>query len=170
MRVLGINAVFHDPAAAVAVNGKVVAAAEEERFRGRKHGKRRRRPGLPQRLGVDPASIWVFDDLPQPKMHAELARRRVCLHPFRWTSLGLSLIEAMMLAMPVVALATTEAVQAVPPEAGVVSSRLDVLADVIQGFANDPLRSRRAGQAARSAALDRYSLARFQRALGEVTR
>jgi len=164
MRVLGINAVFHDPAAAVAVNGKVVAAAEEERFSRRKHG---RRPGLPQRLGVDPASIWVFDDLPQPKMHAELARRRVCLHPFRWTSLGLSLIEAMMLAMPVVALATTEAVQAVPPEAGVVSSRLDVLADVIQGFANDPLRSR---QAARSAALDRYSLARFQRALGEVTR
>jgi carbamoyltransferase len=40
MRVLGINAVFHDPAAALAVDGKVVAAAEEERFSRRKHGKR----------------------------------------------------------------------------------------------------------------------------------
>ena len=40
MRVLGINAVFHDPAAALVVDGRTVAAAEEERFTRRKHGKR----------------------------------------------------------------------------------------------------------------------------------
>lgn len=40
MRVLGINAVFHDPSAALVVDGAVVAAAEEERFSRRKHGKR----------------------------------------------------------------------------------------------------------------------------------
>lgn len=40
VRVLGINAVFHDPAAALVVEGRVVAAAEEERFSRRKHGKR----------------------------------------------------------------------------------------------------------------------------------
>ncbi|MBO4236193.1 carbamoyltransferase family protein [Pseudonocardia alni] len=39
MRVLGVNAVFHDPAAALVVDGRVVAAAEEERFTRRKHGK-----------------------------------------------------------------------------------------------------------------------------------
>jgi carbamoyltransferase len=38
-RVLGINAVFHDPAAALVVDGHTVAAAEEERFSRRKHGK-----------------------------------------------------------------------------------------------------------------------------------
>ena len=37
--VLGINAVFHDPAAAIVVDGVTVAAAEEERFTRRKHGK-----------------------------------------------------------------------------------------------------------------------------------
>src|SRR3954469_1750589 len=37
--VLGINAVFHDPAAAVVIDGEIVAAAEEERFSRRKHGK-----------------------------------------------------------------------------------------------------------------------------------
>jgi carbamoyltransferase len=37
--VLGVNAVFHDPAAALVVDGTVVAAAEEERFSRRKHGK-----------------------------------------------------------------------------------------------------------------------------------
>ncbi|MBG0561256.1 carbamoyltransferase family protein [Actinoplanes aureus] len=40
MRVLGINAIFHDPSAAVIVDGRVIAAAEEERFSRRKHGKR----------------------------------------------------------------------------------------------------------------------------------
>src|SRR5215213_11629610 len=39
MKVLGVNAVFHDPAAALVVDGETVAAAEEERFSRRKHGK-----------------------------------------------------------------------------------------------------------------------------------
>src|SRR3954471_15258344 len=39
MKVLGVNAVFHDPAAALVVDGVTVAAAEEERFTRRKHGK-----------------------------------------------------------------------------------------------------------------------------------
>jgi len=36
---LGVNAVFHDPAAALVIDGLTVAAAEEERFSRRKHGK-----------------------------------------------------------------------------------------------------------------------------------
>ncbi|WP_055588721.1 carbamoyltransferase family protein [Peterkaempfera griseoplana] len=40
MRILGVNALFHDPAAALVVDGRTVAAAEEERFSRRKHGKR----------------------------------------------------------------------------------------------------------------------------------
>jgi carbamoyltransferase len=40
VRVLGINAIFHDPSAALVIDGEVVAAAEEERFSRRKHGKR----------------------------------------------------------------------------------------------------------------------------------
>jgi carbamoyltransferase len=40
VRVLGVNALFHDPAAALVIDGRVVAAAEEERFSRRKHGHR----------------------------------------------------------------------------------------------------------------------------------
>ncbi|GGM08140.1 carbamoyltransferase family protein [Nakamurella endophytica] len=40
MRVLGVNAIFHDPSAALVVDGEVRSAAEEERFSRRKHGKR----------------------------------------------------------------------------------------------------------------------------------
>jgi hypothetical protein len=100
-------------------------------------------------------------DLPQAKLHREMARRRVYLHPIRWTSLGLSLLEAMHLGMPVVALATTEVPEAVPPEAGVISTRVDVLERALRLFINDPEEARACGRAARVAALSRYGLDRF---------
>ncbi|MFG3438679.1 glycosyltransferase [Nonomuraea sp. NPDC047897] len=103
----------------------------------------------------------THEDLPQHVMHAELARRRVYLHPYRWTSLGLALVEAMTLGMPVVALATTEAVEAVPPEAGVISTDVDRLVRALADFAADPERAAQAGKAARAAALARYGLDRF---------
>lgn len=40
MYILGINAAYHDPAACLVQDGRVVAAAEEERFTRVKHGKR----------------------------------------------------------------------------------------------------------------------------------
>jgi glycosyltransferase involved in cell wall biosynthesis len=117
--------------------------------------------------------IATFEDLPQARMHDELARRRVYLHPIRWTSLGLSLLEAMHLGMPVVALATTEATEAVPPDAGVVSTRVDRLEEALRAFVADPELARRTGQAARAAARRRYSLDRFladwDRLMKEVT-
>jgi carbamoyltransferase len=52
MRILGINAIYHDPAAALIIDGVTVAAAEEERFSRRKHGKR-----------PVPFSAWETPDL-----------------------------------------------------------------------------------------------------------
>jgi hypothetical protein len=114
---------------------------------------------LPGRLDMPTAR--AFEDLPQEKMHAELARRRVYLHPVRWTSLGLSLLEAMHLGMPVVALATTEVVEAVPPGAGVISTRPDELIGAFRRLAGDHAEAAELGRAAREAALARYSVDRF---------
>jgi glycosyltransferase involved in cell wall biosynthesis len=100
-------------------------------------------------------------DLPQEALHAEMARRRLYLHPVRWTSLGLSLLEAMHLGMPVVALATTEVVEAVPPEAGVISTRVEALAEAARRLVADPEQARLMGKAARVAATARYGLERF---------
>jgi glycosyltransferase involved in cell wall biosynthesis len=94
-------------------------------------------------------------------MHTELARRRAYLHLTRWTSLGLTLIEAMHLAMPVLALATTEAVAAVPPAAGEISTDVNRLALRLRGFLAEPELARACGLAARAAALERYGLKRF---------
>ncbi len=116
---------------------------------------------LGEALDIPGDRLWTFEDLPQARMHRELARRRVYVHTARWTSLGLSLLEAMHLGMPVVALATTEAVAAVPPEAGVVSTRPEALAAAVWRFVHDPSEAQQVGAAAREVALAKYGLGRF---------
>jgi glycosyltransferase involved in cell wall biosynthesis len=129
--------------------------------------------GLAGHLGIPPGRCRS-QELAQRDLHAAMARRRVYVHPVRWTSLGLSLLEAMHLGMPVVALATTEVTEAVPEGAGVVSNRIDVLTDAVRDFVADPLHARAVGEGARAAALARYGLSRFlddwERLLKEVTR
>jgi glycosyltransferase involved in cell wall biosynthesis len=129
--------------------------------------------GLAEHLGVPPGRCRSHE-LVQRDLHTAMARRRVYVHPVRWTSLGLSLLEAMHLGMPVVALATTEVTEAVPEGAGVVSNRLDVLTDAVRDLVADPPQARAAGEQARVAALARYGLSRFlddwERLLKEVTR
>ena len=115
-----------------------------------------------------PAPVRGIEDLPQDELHTEMARRRAYLHPIRWTSLGLSLLEAMHLGMPVVALGTTEAHEAVPPEAGTVSTRLDVLEAALGRLMDDPEEAAERGRAARAAALRRYGLDRFHADWDEV--
>jgi hypothetical protein len=118
--------------------------------------------------------VRVVGDLPHERLLTEMARRRLYLHPVRWTSLGLSLLEAMHLGMPVVALATTEVVEAVPAAAGALSTRVGVLVEAARELAADPEAARAAGKAARAWVTRRYGLGRFladwDRLLEEVAR
>jgi carbamoyltransferase len=79
MRVLGVNSVFHDPAAALVVDGVVVAAAEEERFSRRKHGKR-----------PVPFSAWE-----QPALAARWCLRQAGLAPADVDLIGFSYDPAL---------------------------------------------------------------------------
>lgn len=132
-----------------------------------------RTEGLADRLGLPPERC-LTSDLPQAGLHRAMAHCRVYLHPVRWTSLGLSLLEAMFLGMPVVALDTTEVREAVPPDAGVVSNRPDVLREALRHFLADPEHAARAGARGRAAARARYGAQRFlddwERVMKEVMR
>ena len=123
---------------------------------------------------VDVPGVTPYEDLPQHDLHAHIAQRRVYVHPIRWTSLGLSLLEAMHLGMPVVAVGTTDAFEAVADGAGVVSTDVGRLVDGVRAFLADPATARAHGEKARAAALARYGLSRFltdwDRLLREVTR
>jgi glycosyltransferase involved in cell wall biosynthesis len=130
--------------------------------------------GLAAGLGLGPDRLREIGDLPQGRLHGEMARRRVYLHTARWTSLGLSLIEAMALGMPVVSLATTEAVVAVPPDAGVLATRVDDMVTALAGLVAQPERATAMGRCARAVALAEFGLdaflLRWDRLLAEVTR
>jgi glycosyltransferase involved in cell wall biosynthesis len=116
---------------------------------------------LPDAAGLPPSLLSVQGDLPGDALHREMSRCRVYLHPFRWTSLGLALLEAMHLGMPVVVLGATEAARAVPPEAGAISTCVDDLVRAARVLIEDPDEARRRGVVAREAALRRYGLAAF---------
>ncbi|NKX54137.1 glycosyltransferase [Arthrobacter mobilis] len=116
---------------------------------------------LGEATGLGPDRLQVRGDLPTAQLHHELAGCRVYLHLLRWTSLGLSLLEAMHLGMPVVVLDATEASRAVPPEAGAISTDVGRLQREAARLLADPDEARARGRAAREAALQRYSLAAF---------
>lgn len=112
-------------------------------------------------FGIDAGSVGGIADLPQAELHREMGRRRLYLHPLRWTSLGLALIEAMQMGMPVVALATTEAAEVIPRDAGVISNRPETLIAGIEEYIKDPALAREAGNAGRRFAIQRFGIERF---------
>lgn len=114
--------------------------------------------------GIDAGRLGGVDDPPQSTLHDELPRRRAYLHPIRWTSLGFALLEAMYLGMPVVALATTEVVEAVPDGCGVISTDVETLCAALRTYVAEPERARADGLRARAYALERFGLPRFLRA------
>lgn len=107
-------------------------------------------------------------DVPGRRLMRQIARRRIYLHTARWTSLGLSLVEAMYLGMPVVAVASTMAPAVVPEEAGVVSADIETLARALREFVAEPSAATLAGKAAREFAIAHFSLDRFLSQWDEV--
>ncbi|SEF20982.1 Glycosyl transferases group 1 [Amycolatopsis pretoriensis] len=112
-------------------------------------------------FGMGTEEVGGRGDVPAPALHDEIARRRVYLHTARWTSLGLSLLEAMHLAMPVVVFASTEAIEAVPPDAGVLSTDVSVLARGFRELVHEPDFAALAGKNAREHALKKHGLDAF---------
>jgi glycosyltransferase involved in cell wall biosynthesis len=116
---------------------------------------------LPDKLGDRCPQLRFAGNLAPEELYAEMAQRRAYLHLNRWTSLGLSLLQAMVLGMPVLVLDTTEASRAVPPGAGAVSGDPEELRRTAAVLLADRDEARARGAVAREAALQRYPLDRF---------
>jgi hypothetical protein len=116
---------------------------------------------LPEALGSGHERVCFAGNLSANPLYDAMAERRVYLHLNRWTSMGLSLIQAMMLGMPVVVLDTTEASRAVPAAAGARSTEITELVTATRALLNDLDEALHRGLIARRAALERYGLPRF---------
>ncbi len=99
-------------------------------------------------------------------LHAQLpafaAQYRFFFNPIRYTSLGLAVIEAMMIGMPVVALATTEMATVIDDGiSGYVDTDVARLVACMQALLGDPGLARQLGEQGRRRAMERFGIERF---------
>jgi glycosyltransferase involved in cell wall biosynthesis len=109
------------------------------------------------------------------RLPARVAAHRFFFNPIRYTSLGLAVIEAMMVGTPVVALATTELAAVIRHGVnGVIDTRIDPLIEAMHALLRDPQQARALGAEGQRTARERFHIDRFvadwSAALRDVTR
>ncbi|HEV7759457.1 MAG TPA: glycosyltransferase family 4 protein [Acidimicrobiales bacterium] len=115
-------------------------------------------------VGMDSTDLGGLGEVPPPDLPRFLAPYRFYFHPVRYTSLGLSLCEAMMVGLPVVGLATTELPTIIDDGVdGFVSNDVERLVDDMHRLLDDADLARRMGAAGRATARERFGIDRFAR-------
>lgn len=115
-------------------------------------------------VGMDAESMGGLGEIAPMDLARFESRYRFFFNPIRWTSLGLAVLEAMTLGMPVVGLATTEMSTAIESGvSGYVDTSVDTLIAVMRDLIAHPEEARRLGEGARRRALERFHIDRFAR-------
>jgi hypothetical protein len=113
-------------------------------------------------VGLGSQEIGGLGPIRHDELPEFMAQYRFFFNPIRYTSLGLAIIEAMMVGLPIVGLATTELVSVITSGVnGYISLNIDELVGHMNRLLNSPDEARRLGENAKSYALDRFSIDRF---------
>jgi glycosyltransferase involved in cell wall biosynthesis len=113
-------------------------------------------------IGMGAERCGGLGEIGQLDLPAFIARHRYFFNPIRYTSLGLAIVEAMMIGLPVVGLATTELASVIRSgDNGIVDTRVERLVEAMQRLRADPAEARRLGEAGRRTALERFGIERF---------
>ncbi|NJN17411.1 MAG: glycosyltransferase family 4 protein [Oscillochloris sp.] len=114
-------------------------------------------------FGMGSEAFGGVGDIPYRDLHRRVAEYRFFFSPMRYTSLPLAVVEAMMMGMPVVALATTELPTVIEDGVnGFVSCDPDYLIARMHALLEDRGLAARIGAAAHTTAMRRFSIERFQ--------
>jgi glycosyltransferase involved in cell wall biosynthesis len=124
-------------------------------------------------VGMEAQRSGGLGEVANDELAGFMARYRFFFNPIRYTSLGLAVVEAMMVGLPVVGLATTEMASVVENGvSGFVHTDLDRLVDAMRNLLEHPEQARALSQAAQRSARERFGIERFardwDRALREV--
>jgi hypothetical protein len=115
-------------------------------------------------VGMDAESLGGLGEVSPPVLPAFACRYRFFFHPIRYTSLGLAVLEAMTLGLPVVGLATTELVTVIENGVhGYIDTDVRRLLDPMRELLANPSFARQLGENARRRALERFGIERFAR-------
>lgn len=113
-------------------------------------------------VGMDSISAGGSGEIDHKQLPYFEARYRFFFNPIRYTSLGLAILEAMMVGLPVVGLATTELVTVIQNGVnGYVSTSVSELVGHMRELLASPELARRLGAQARADARERFNIHRF---------
>ncbi|RXZ36954.1 glycosyltransferase [Oxalobacteraceae bacterium CAVE-383] len=113
-------------------------------------------------VGMDAQAMGGLGEIRHAQLPAFMADYRLFFHPVRYTSLGLAVIEAMMIGMPVVALATTEMATVIEDgRSGYADTDIGALTEKMQTLLRHPALARQLGEQGRRRALARFGIRRF---------
>jgi hypothetical protein len=122
-------------------------------------------------IGMQSELLGGLGEVKLPDLPRFVARYRFCFSPIRYTSLGLGILEAMAVGVPVVGLATTELPSVIRDgENGYVSNDRATLVGRMRELLEDRDLARRVGRAGRETVRARYGLERFGREWAELFR
>ncbi len=124
-------------------------------------------------VGMAAEELGGIGEIQPPELPQFISQYRFLFNPIRYTSLGLAVIEAMTIGLPIVGLATTEMATAIENGvSGYVDTDIAKLVELMHRLIADPELARRLGEGAQRKALSRFSIDRFvsdwQRVLAEV--
>lgn len=115
-------------------------------------------------VGLDAESIGGLGEIAPMDLAAFEVQYRFFFHPIRYTSLGLAVLEAMMLGLPIIGLATTELATVIQNGvSGYIGTNLASLKDAMRHLLADPGEAHRLGANARRHAMERFHISRFVR-------
>lgn len=135
--------------------------------------------GVRRQIALDLAGMGSLEyggigEIAHCDLSAVCAGYRFFFNPIRYTSLGLAVIEAMMMGMPVVALATTEMSTVIENgKTGISANDPVYLIEAMRTLLNDHSLAQTLGAQGKRYACERFALARFaadwERALKNIT-
>ena len=113
-------------------------------------------------IGMDTTKIGGLGEILHPQLPEFISHYRFLFNPIRYTSLGLAVLEAMMIGVPVVGLATTEMVTVIENErSGILHTDIDYLIHKMNELLRKPDYARALGAEGREYAINRFSIKRF---------
>lgn len=113
-------------------------------------------------IGMNSKKIGGIGEVQHPDIPKFISRYRFFLNSIRYTSLGLSVCEAMMIGMPVVGLATTEMVTTIKDgETGFLDNRLSALIDKMKLLMENQEMAKSMGLKAQQYARKQFDINRF---------
>jgi glycosyltransferase involved in cell wall biosynthesis len=115
-------------------------------------------------VGMGSEAIGGLGEVGNADLPRAMAAYRFFFNPIRYTSLGLAVIEAMMVGLPIVCLATTELVSVIRDgENGFIDTSPERLVDGMRLLLERPVLAQELGRNARELARERFGIERFVR-------